>query len=278
MFFGVELYDLLYKMDRYALFDAELNRWAKKILYYFGNFTSFIRFGESRTKAIIKGFGSIDYFCCWNECDYKLLGKNYPVKCAFKNFYYYSLYRPVPAPPTALTGRRKVMVNHSGSSDGNHLTILEKLKNIDHAKDIEILTPLSYGSAETIREVKRFCLDCFGERSQLITEFLPRDKYFEVLKAYPIAIFGHRRQEAAGNIFRLLAAGVKVFLREDNNMLKWLRSRDFIVFSFEKDLNSLADLEPLHFDQVLENNNIYNSIFSEDEEEKTMGELFTSNQ
>ncbi|MBK6732482.1 MAG: hypothetical protein IPG60_16510 [Bacteroidetes bacterium] len=78
---------------------------------------------------------------------------------------------------------------------------------------------------------------------------MPIDEYYALISNVPVAIFGHRRQEAAGNIFYLIGKGVKIFLRNDNNMISWFRDRGFIVYSFEDNLSSINDLRPLTYDE-----------------------------
>lgn len=82
---------------------------------------------------------------------------------------------------------------------------------------------------------------------------MPQAEYFALINKVEVAVIGARRQEAAGNIINLLSNGTKVFLREDNNLLQYYREKGFIIFSYEKDLNSLADLQPLTLEEQLHN-------------------------
>jgi hypothetical protein len=155
----------------------------------------------------------------------------------------------------------RIIVNHSASLNGNHITVLKKLKKIDLVGDFEILAPLSYGDESVKRIVADFGRNNFGNKFTALLQRMPMNDYYDRLNEMSIAIFGNRRQEGAGNVFFLLKAGVKVFLRNDNNMIHWLRSNGFIVFSFEDDLISMQQLEPLTPDQALKNLTSYYNLF-----------------
>ena len=82
---------------------------------------------------------------------------------------------------------------------------------------------------------------------------MPVDEYNAFLDSIPVAIFGAMRQEAAGNIIRLLKSGTKVYLRERNPLYQYYKKRGFIVFSFENELNNILDLQPLSTDEQIHN-------------------------
>ena len=96
---------------------------------------------------------------------------------------------------------------------------------------------------------------------------MPQKEYFTLINRAEVAIMGARRQEAAGNIINLLSNGTKVFLRENNNLLQYYREQGFIIFSYDKDLNSMDDLRPLTLEEQLHNrecrirNRVYNDQF-----------------
>ena len=107
----------------------------------------------------------------------------------------------------------------------------------------------------------------FGNSFFPITTYLPKEEYFRLLEKVDVAIFGQRRQEASGNIIQLLRNGVKVFLRNDNTLLNYYRTRGYIIFSFEDDLideyslRSLSILEKEHNRQCYLDTRLYYDDF-----------------
>ena len=88
------------------------------------------------------------------------------------------------------------------------------------------------------------------------------DQYQQILAEVKVAIFGMKRQEAAGNIFQLLNLGAKIFLREQNTLLTWLRNKGFIVFSIEKDLQSIKQITELSDQEIKHNQACYDRHFN----------------
>lgn len=112
---------------------------------------------------------------------------------------------------------------------------------------------ISYGSPRVRNHVLKIGKKLFASQFQPIFEYMPRDEYFALITSVEVAVFGARRQEASGNISTLLRNGVKVFLRENNNLLQYYKEKGYILFSFENDLHSMKDLKPLTVEEQKHN-------------------------
>ncbi len=270
VFYGSDLYGYLNSIGKYQLLD---NDSSTKRMNFKGMLANLFLFGQLPNKSYNTFINQLDFFCFWNEYDFLLLKNHFETSAKHKNFIYFDLIDR----KNSFNNEKKVgkvLINHSASSNGNHKTILDKLKSIDNKRLLtEIIAPLSYGNKEVELSIVKYGELLFGERFKPLLTFLRIDIYNRLLDDVSVAIFGQRRQEAAGNIFYLLKVGVKVFLRNDNNMLYWLRDRSFYIYSFEDDLQSSADLIPLTKNQMIFNNTIHNKIFSEQIEKKTMTNL-----
>ena len=235
MFFGSDLYDNLYYRYNFPLIDNERKTAKKYItdkLKLFKHWPLFKRFAAK-----------VDYFCFWNVYDYELLAKYVNTPAKFK-FYTHGLGLTLDHDFTdykTYNTECLVQINHSASWDGNHLTLLKRLAEIDPERKAKLLLPLSYGSKSVVNDVERFVAE-EKLNAQLLKDFLPRDEYFKVIDNVTTAIYGQHRQEGGGNLIKAFQSGVKVFLREDNNLLQLFRDWGLKVYSFEKDLKSLDDL------------------------------------
>lgn len=280
IFYGADLYNRLYLKGSYELYDKNNNQ--NKFIQLIRNKLrkTYFYITSGKEEVVIKKFiKNLNYFCFWNVYDYSLLRANYVTNAIYKEFIYDSfgisnlkIPLEVNEPNSGL--KSNLLINHSGSPSGNHLTILRRLNNLAMKNSIhELFVPLNYGQPYIIEEVDVFCRTKFSQHYMPITSFLKKEVYFKILNKVDVAIFGHRRQEAGGNLTYLLASGVKVFLRQDNNLLKFYKDKGIIIFCFEKDLNDEKDLAKLPIDSKIRNYELMLKLFSEKNVKKMYQDL-----
>lgn len=264
IFYGGDLYGYLQQYRGYHILDDPgllqkknmLQRIIRELKYL-------LWFRKTIRHTMFKAFGQVDYFCFWNEYDFELYQSYFKNNAVFKPFiYYHALGNP------AFSGKEKediILINHSASFSGNHLYIFRLLNRLGFSDTrYSLLIPLSYGNKEYADIVEDDAIRLFGEKAEILRDFMPIVQYQQKLSKVKVAIFGMKRQEAAGNIFQLLNMGAKVFLREENTVLKWLRNRDFVVFSVEKDLSDMHQITPLSEEEIIHNRACYHRYFSAD--------------
>lgn len=250
IFWGYELYETLAYEKGYKVIDEPFNPF-RKDAYFKPNFVSkIIRkvMHLYKPTSYMKLMEMVDYFCFWNKRDYELAQKYFHLPMKYRLFAYSANERgAAPEYMFELDDKEhgKILINHQASFFGNHTTIFKRVKALDKDNRLEKIVPLSYGAPSVRVTVLDIGRKMFGPRFHPLTEYMARDKYFDILKEVDVAIFGQRRQEAAANIIQLLKNGVKVFLRNDNNLLQYYREKGYKIFSFEEDLNSIDDLKPL---------------------------------
>lgn len=261
IFYGGDFYDYLSRYLNYNVLDNEsiLKNTFKKDLIK--NIKYLLWFGWTTKMAMKNAFKKLDYFCFWNEYDYELFKNKVESRAQHKDFIYYNAL----GNPDFRVGEKKniIMVNHSASPSGNHFFILNELKKLPlKENNYSILLPLSYGNKAYADEIEKRATNHLDTDVQCLRDFMPLSTYQEMLSEVKIAIFGMRRQEAAGNIFQLLNMGAKVFLREENTLFNWLKKRNFIVFSIENDYTELSMLSGLSEKQIEHNKNCYSQTFN----------------
>lgn len=265
IFYGSDLYTPLSEVGLYQLYDHDnkpvcaLKNIVRQRLI---NTYRYLQSGWRKNQYLEKFAAEFDHFCFWNRGDFELLQKHFRVKADFREFCYVALsdnqHSKVPISEIDSSSMQstdneiKIVINHSGSLSGNHRTILDKLKALDasvreDSKEYisEIYLPLSYGNPVICGQIATYATTLFGDRAVNIMNFLPLESYYRSIGTATIAVYGHRRQEAAGNIFQMLANGVKVFLRNDSNLMQYFDNKGINVYSFEDELNSIEDLLPL---------------------------------
>lgn len=262
IFYGADLYNLLHKKGRYELFDRKSSGFVLNIQHLLRGWYFYIR--DFRNDNELKEFISeLNYFCFWNYYDYKLLKDNFKTNAEFRKFIYGSTHDFTSYFEGFKSETKVILVNNSGSASGNHLTILKKLnKEKIKASFSTLIVPLNYGSKNVITEVDAFCVENFNTHYKPLLEFMEKGSYFNLIKEVDVVFFGHLRQEGAGNIILLLSLGAKVFLREQNNMMKYYRDLGLKLFSWEKDFVSEDDLKPLTIAHQKRNREIILKEFS----------------
>lgn len=233
MFFGSDLYNMLYYRYGFKLVDEP-----QTLLTYALNKLRLIKHYPLYEKFV----ANVDFFCFWNKYDYDLLKKYYKTPAKLK-FYTHDEGLPydLQLDDNLKKDYKLIQVNHSASWDGNHLTILRKIAQIDQKRELELLLPLNYGEKKVVDEVENYSSQQ-NLNVTILKDFMSKDQYFSIINRVNVAIFGHHRQEGGANLLNAFKSGTKVFLREDNNLLQLYKDWGIKVFSFEEDLNTFEDL------------------------------------
>ena len=205
-------------------------------------------------KKVIKRMG---YIVNYTDGDYELAKKWYGAKGnRIKCFCYTSnLYKSLEVSQHK-ENSVNILVGNSADPSNNHIDIFDKLEKFKD-QEINIYAPLSYGDQVYAKKIIEEGKLCFGQKFKPLTEFLPFDKYLELLGKIDIAIFNHSRQQAMGNIRTLIGLGKKVYMRDDVTTFDSLKNDGIKVFN----LNEI-ELEP-EFDEKFDNQKKIKSIFSE---------------
>ena len=266
MFYGADLYDYLSIRYNYQLYDYKKIGIGEKVV-------NKLRIVLNRFKYIEDFSAVLDYFCFWNPYDYQLLCSYLKTKASFKNFYYVMNAHLNLNDSNEQSIGNKILINHSGSWTGNHLTILQALKKLD-LTDKSIVLPLSYGPREHIEQIEKEVEVLFPGKYEIIKDFLPIQSYYKIIDECQYAIMGHRRQEAGGNLSFLLRSGKKVFLREDNSLFKFYKDVGYYVYSFEKDLFKEDAFTPLSSEQKQHNREVFRKRVQKENIDNMMLNLF----
>ncbi len=163
-------------------------------------------------------------------------------------------------------GRRvRIVIGNSATESNRYLELFEMLRGLNtdgmdtdgadtNGTDTdgpELWCPLSYGNAAYREEVIRRGRELFGERFHPITEYMCFEEYMCFLYSCRVGIYYNSRQQALGNISRMLAMGKKVFLPE--GLRAYFDEYGFITFRSEdlaecdvRELLQFSEEERLH--------------------------------
>lgn len=278
VFYGAELYDILAERNVLQIYDDETRKRKRNLKESFIELAYRFHLGRDYIDAQVEFIRRMDGFMFWNRYDYELLRSHFETKAPFIYFrYYQGNFSKLDEQPF-INRPGHIVLSHSASKYGNHLFGLKKIVELEESNSAvviqKIIAPLSYGSLVVRNEVIDYLKTHFQGRSEVLVDYMPKEDYFERLRSSSVAIFPSKRQLGANNIYFLLGSGVKVFLRDENNLLAQLQEDGFYVYSMYKDLNTIRDLEPLSLNQKEENRTIVLDIFSKESIDRTYSQLF----
>lgn len=135
-----------------------------------------------------------------------------------------------------------ILIGNSATYTNNHLDIWERIRcYLPNGRNIII--PANYGNIHYSNELE-LRIQSKDHNICIIKDFMPRDKYFQLINSCSYAVFGVIRQQAMGNINYCLSKGIKVFLYRDSIVYKYLKYNGFMVYAIE-------DIDESSFKQTL---------------------------
>jgi hypothetical protein len=154
-----------------------------------------------------------------------------------------------------------LLVGNSSDPRNNHYEILKLIRSLKLSN--KIILPLAYGdklfSDHLINSVNGWFS---ANQLVIVRQFLPREKYYELLSNVKVAIFGHRIQQAYGNILGLICMGVKVFLQKTNVLYAEFIDWGVVVYKID-DLTNSSCFDALPIEVALKNREIILERYSE---------------
>ena len=126
-----------------------------------------------------------------------------------------------------------ILVGNSASYENNHIEIFELLEKLN-INDRKIISPLSYGKKEYREEIKSAGEKIFQTKFVALTDFIPIDKYIEMISSCSVVIMNHIRQQALGNIVTMMYLGAVIILKEENPVYKFFKKEGVFIYSMDE--------------------------------------------
>lgn len=158
-----------------------------------------------------------------------------------------------------------VLIGNSSSYTNNHLDLIDKIQNIKALQNSEKIIPLNYGDNKYAEDIINNIRIRRLENFRPLTDFLPFEQYLEILSCCSIAVMGHQRQQAVGNIIICIWLGMRVFLSKRNPVYDDYKKRGMIIFSIENDLPNIQSISLLETQHIQNNRSIIESLYSKKE-------------
>lgn len=136
-----------------------------------------------------------------------------------------------------------VQVAHNAHTFNNHMEILESL--VPYAEEnMRLFLPMSYGNDwhtsndQYGKKIQDFVKEHFPKKARILERLMPQLKYTEFLWNMDVAIFNAERQNALGNILKLLYMGNKVYLTPNGPLYTFFKEKNIEIYS-TKDIGKI---------------------------------------
>ncbi|OFZ59893.1 MAG: hypothetical protein A3D92_08055 [Bacteroidetes bacterium RIFCSPHIGHO2_02_FULL_44_7] len=221
----------------------------------------------------------IEAICHWNPFDVDLLNKMYGVHLQQHYFIYglgiSEMEVSKPRIPSATT---TIWLGNSDTPTNNHLDALIELKSF--AKEpIKIICPLNYGNRKYAEHIAKFGSSLFGDKFVPLLDYIPRERYYQLMDEVDIAIMHHNRSQAGGNTIAFIMKGKKVYLKDQSSIsqlfhswgIRTLSGNALSTMSFDELKSSISDKDMASNIQILQDTlgneekrrEAYKTLFSE---------------
>ncbi|AKB23276.1 TDP-N-acetylfucosamine:lipid II N-acetylfucosaminyltransferase [Methanosarcina sp. WH1] len=265
---GLDYYDIIYE-DRESLYQEQtkdiikglakkknstsnlLKRLAKSIFYK-----------NLEKKAIVE---KINFFAPVLENEYDMVASKFKSNFPdYVNWNYGSTSEIIEGKMkhSNLNGNN-ILVGNSATPTNNHLEIFGFLRT-QNMNGKKIICPLSYGDSEYASILRNKGKVYFGNSFLSVDEFMPYEKYINLISSCSNVIMNHHRQQGTGNILAMLYLGAKVFLNEKNPLYAYYKENGVVIFNVDElyKNSSLLDLH-LSEEDIEKNRQILKLRFSE---------------
>lgn len=153
-----------------------------------------------------------------------------------------------------------ILLGNSASYENNHMEAIDILAALSLGNR-DVICPLSYGDDMYADRVQNYGQKKLGKNFQPIKEFLPMDKYNNLLASCSIVIMNHLRQQALGNIIITLFFGAKLFLNKENPIYDFLMRHNIVCFTIDQ-IDSIHINTQLTSAERLQNKKALKAIWS----------------
>ncbi|HEY8541902.1 MAG TPA: TDP-N-acetylfucosamine:lipid II N-acetylfucosaminyltransferase, partial [Pseudothermotoga sp.] len=128
-----------------------------------------------------------------------------------------------------------ILLGNSATQTMSHLEILQFLSTTkDVSISFKIICPLSYGDMNYAAKVEEYGKKLLGNNFVPIRHFMNKYEYSKLLASVDIGIFNSARQQAMGNILKLLRYGKTVYVKQNSQTAKLLNTYGFYYKTIEE--------------------------------------------
>lgn len=207
----------------------------------------------------------VDYCGTFLKEDYELLQKHYAFPMEWTDARFISLERLIGKTNTEAPTGNHILLGNSCTMENNHVDAFKVIQHLEMEEGQKVICPLSYG--KDLGKYRDWVLAeaeaNLGDAFEPLKDLMSLEQYTQILHSCSYAIMYHNRQQAFNNILALVFLGVKVYLKPDNTIYKFLKRIGCSIHSTDE-LSEIRQLTPLAQSMVDKNREVLRKEFSQD--------------
>jgi len=195
-------------------------------------FYHLVRYRVKPLRKEFKLLQLVDYVTTVLPYEFKIIKKEFGLIATYIDYNYgvkFNRYSNIPL-------GNSILIGNSATFSNNHLDVFDIIKDTNK----KLIVPLSYG-AYGYKKYKELVISegikIFQDAFTPIENFIPLDKYNQLILSCNTMIMHHIRQQALGNIYMALYLGMRVFLNKKSITYKYMNDVGMIIFELEKDID-----------------------------------------
>lgn len=207
------------------------NIWGYDLYNAYWNREKFARREKLRIK-FIKKLRAVGYI----PGDYDFLKKHYETNAKFYlASYSYDFFTPKVEISDEDKKTVNILLGNSATEECRYEEAIDLLSKYSE-KPIKVKCVLSYPkeNQDYRNKIVKYGKEKLGDKFIPLIDFMPFEKYTDLLSGIDIAIFNHSRQQALGNIASLLYLGKRVYITPENACKGYFEDMGTKVFSIEE--------------------------------------------
>lgn len=156
----------------------------------------------------------------------------------------------------------RIMVGNNAHSFNRHKEIIDLLERFK-SENIRVVIPANYGEDDFcgpnyVRRLIKYASLILGSKAACMTRFLKLKEYHLFLGSVDIAIFNANRQNALGNITKLLYLGKKIYINKKDNPIF-----DYLV-KVGMPIHDVEELKTISYEEFIAPDREYDKRWLED--------------
>lgn len=186
-----------------------------------------------RSERAIRRFSSrVDFFSAPIPEDLEVLQSHLRLRAEYRQINYGDVSSTFDIGAVNISGQ-DILLGNSATATNNHLEAFEILRRLELG-DRRIIVPLSYGDDVYRQAIVDKGIEIFGSRIIPVVDFMALPAYNSLISSCSVALMGHRRQQAVGNIAAMLYRGATVILDENATTYQFLIRRGAVIRSLSQ--------------------------------------------
>lgn len=178
------------------------------------------------TAAEHAALSRVDIFSPVIDVEYRLVCRHVPgFRARYLRWNYGTAEDDYTLPGLAsAAGGDNLLIGNSATTTNNHLELFDHVKRNVDLGGRQVVVPLSYGDAAYRQYILQAGDALFGEAFVPLVDFMPRERYIQVLGSCGHVLMNHVRQQALGNLFISGLLGARLHLNRRSPLYHWLRT------------------------------------------------------